>query len=113
MNASAGLVRFSFTNATTGFSTVRDVTTIGGQPAITFYDGSTAEWISETPRNKYLRRPSSSFFIDRALVNDAGFSTQTTWRYHLARSGVRMMTSYFDGVRVWLQAWNDCGFVAD
>lgn len=114
MNASGGLVRFSFTNVTTGVTTPRDFTSIGGQPAITFYDGSTAEWISETPRNKYLRRPSATFTIDRALVNDVGFSPQTTWRYHLERGGgTRMMTSYFDGAHVWLQAWNDCGFASE
>lgn len=97
------------------------ITNTGGGPMSAFYDGSTADYVSESPTNTatgqyfQLRKPSSAstpptISFPYALANGQAIGNFGSWRIntlHQPGSGLKQ-GSWFDGTNAWTNEWYQC-----
>jgi hypothetical protein len=108
--------RMSVFDYTTGISNVVALTSWAGIPMSDFYDGTTADFITEAPSggpaygNYYLRKPASGYtYYSYAATNYAPIASYYSWRLNeVGPSGRSMQTSGFDGVHAWQDTWTGC-----
>lgn len=96
------------------------VTNTGGGPMSLFYDGSTADYVSESPVNtstgQYfnLRKPSTAtspptISFPYALVNGQAIGSYGSWRVNTtSATGGLKQGSWFDGNNAWTNEWYKC-----
>jgi len=110
-------VDFEVYDLTTGADYAASGSVFNGQPASAFYDGSTADWITERPSPGpadgylYLRKPhlNSTYipyaapnFTDLKFFPSDGIDT-------VSRAGALLQGQDFDGVHSWSDVWYACG----
>lgn len=107
---------FYFYDYSTGYSSQALVTSVGTVPMVNYYDGTTADFISESPTNVNtgllwnLRKPSSgTISFPYALANSQGISNFSSWRTNTTPSaGGYKQTTNFDGIHAWADSWQKC-----
>lgn len=112
----SGEVQFDVWNYTNQQYAVIRVSQFAGYPASSFYDGTTADFISERPYGGsasggwfYLRKPSSgTISFPYALANNQAISVFNSWRINTFSSGHYLQASTYDGVNAWNNNWAAC-----
>lgn len=87
------------------------VTGAGGQPIQNFYDGSTADFVTEAPSwngtMANLQRPADgNTYYYLAEANNQPVANFPSW--NLAEDGGHMQTSSWDGTHAWYDTWHNC-----
>ena len=107
--ASPSVAYFAYQDYNTGQSWNASITTAGGYGISHFYDGSTAEWITEETANSgglndlfTTTNPDNQW--DYAVYNNnVPIANAPTWNFHQRRNddGHLMQGSYFNGTTAW------------
>lgn len=88
-----------------------------GDPASSYYDGTTVDYITEAPKGGYA--PGGYYFLRKphlgnteiyfAEADNKPLSTYPTWNLtEIGPSGRTMQTSNFDGAKSWYDTWHSC-----
>lgn len=119
-----GTMIFRMMNFTTGQEESYGLTGWGGFPAYSFYDGSTADYISESTGGGsapggyyYLREPTSDISFPYAVANGHAIDDYKSWRINTTSSSGSghysggywyKQGSWFDGMHAWTDVWYSC-----
>lgn len=93
---------------------VGPISSYAGLPTSAYYDGTTADYITEEPVLKgggllNLRKPHlNTTYIFRALPNSIGLLYYPSWRYITLHFQTLVQDSTFDGVHAWSDRWVTC-----
>ena len=93
-----------------------DVTSKDGAATSSYWDGSVAEAISESPSGGplpggyyNLRRPNYGYNFTSPMTNSNPMSHYSYYAVDEARNGHQIQTSNFNGGTTFANAWNSCG----
>jgi hypothetical protein len=104
----------------TGISQDTSFSSLGGHSAQDFYEGTTADFISESPgvvntstgqtTIAQLARPTGNgiIYFPYAETNGEPIAQFYSWRVTEKRDGVTRETSGYDGVHAWYNTWQNC-----
>lgn len=112
-----GSAYFFVYDATNGLSASTTRTTYSGANMSTYYEGTTADYITEAPGGGtapqgryYLRRPASdttNYFY--AVSNNQPINAFPSWNIsEIGASGNIMQSSSYDGIHAWNDYWKSC-----
>lgn len=114
---SGGTVLLAVTDYTSGVSHNASMSTYAGQAMSQYWDGSTADFITEAPTGGsapgglyYLRKPSlGQTYYYFALANSQAIAAFSTWGLiEVGPSGTTMQTTSFNGANAWYDNWKSC-----
>ena len=79
-----------------------------GDTATNYYDGTTADFITEEPPGYKLRKPYlGNTYFNWAEANNLPIANFDSWRIYQYNGGW-IQGSYFDGIHAWTDPWNAC-----
>jgi len=107
-------------DSTTNLSQSTSFGPLGGHSGQDFYDGTTADFISESPTigktstgapiYAELARPigNGTIYFPYATTNGEPIAQFPSWRINQTRDGIARQTTGYDGVHAWYNAWKNC-----
>lgn len=110
---SGGVATFTAWNFTTGAYNTASVSSVNGQSVSAYYDGSTADFISERPFNFGtgslfdLKKPLSAISFPYALANDQAIRAFEGWNISEYVNHT-LQNSTFNADGAWTNSWFSC-----
>jgi hypothetical protein len=112
-----GTATFFVEDLTTGVSHSASTTQWDGQAMSAYFDGTTADFITEAPSGGsapgglyYLRKPASgsTYYYYYAAVNGNPIADYLSWNINESNR-VLMQTTSYNGSTAWRDYWQSCG----